>query len=852
MTDFDDKKGVPDQPSRDGRSDSMSTDFPKEDVSTGVDTTLEGTRKRRLTKVGYDTTQTHDTTNWQESQVDQDATTSVSVVDKDKGDHPIDAVAPEATTEFAIVEGQDEEDASSRPQTSDVADADQQNADLEPAPLPPLPDVLIEADEPSARRNPRTGSTAETPGEKPTPDMDESPLGTLPHKASARTDAWNEFTSNPFGSLPDLPPLTAGDRPSVDGQPGSPEEVSLVRTKPVKTVSWDELSLVDDHAMSSVRFGRDIAIDTDEALTGVSMGPMRQGHDSRGPAAPSDATAARDDGHRDASEQPRDLEDEGVTEIWKTPSSGVPASRQENDGSQSQPNERTGDWDIDSLPDLSDPLPKLADSLVESQTADEKTKRIRVLHPEEVAASGKEPDAESRKQAAHRHAPSSSPGEAPARRTMKERPSERSLRHALTPGTDVIAEKYQIIERIGVGGMARIFKVKHVDLGKFFALKIIHTGMSDDPKMRKMFYREARLASSLDHPNIVQVTDFGEDPQYGAFIVMEYLHGETLHARLREEGRLRLKVACEIVLNVAEALYLIHEKDVVHCDVKSENVFLCKGEGRRRHAVKLLDFGLSHTKAISRLKSLPLADVGGTPAYMAPERIRRKPPTPSMDIYSLGVLFYEIVTGTLPFSGDMEQVLMAHLTEKPDPPSSRIHEPLDERVDELILKALSKKPADRQKDMGAFIYELRTLMNMLGFGQRRGGQGTSTLAKKTHLRIAEHAQEVFRHSPVPLFYLDPSGLLVLTNDAFASFLGNKASTLNGHMLKDSKLARVCPEIMDDLDRAIQNQSITQRIITIPERNTGRETSLLLWLVPIMNHDQVTGLVGVIHPYQMQV
>ncbi len=411
----------------------------------------------------------------------------------------------------------------------------------------------------------------------------------------------------------------------------------------------------------------------------------------------------------------------------------------------------------------------------------------------------------------------------------------------------VIAGKYEIVRPIGSGGMARVFEVVHKDLGRHFALKIIHTALSGDPRMRERFYQEARVASSLEHPNIVQITDFGEAPGLGAFIVMEFLHGETLHERLRREGRLRLPLACDMALQVAEALYFIHQRNIVHCDIKSENIFLCDPPAgrRRKPVVKLLDFGLSTTKALTMSGSLlPLSEVGGTPAYMAPERIKRKPPTPSMDIYSLGVLLYEMITGTLPFEGTLDEVLVAHLEAEPDPPSKRLGEPLDERVDELILKALAKDPKARQKDMASFIFELRTLMDMLGMEPRHRPRPQRPQPRDTRSRRSE---TVFDLSPLPMFLLDGEGRFLVANAAFCTFVSATEDSIRGRHLSETRLGQLCPALLEDLARS-RNGETTQRLLTIPRRNRPELDHVLIWLVPSSSPSPEGLVAGIVHPF----
>lgn len=410
---------------------------------------------------------------------------------------------------------------------------------------------------------------------------------------------------------------------------------------------------------------------------------------------------------------------------------------------------------------------------------------------------------------------------------------------------DLIAGRYRVLERVGQGGMARIFRVQHTELGKDFALKIIHTALSEDVKVKEMFYREARLASSLDHPNIVLLTDFGVDENFGAFIVMEYLKGESLHARLRREGKLHQNVACEIALQVAEALHFIHGKNVVHCDIKSENVFLCEPppEQRRRITVKLLDFGLSRQKIPSGRVSI--SEVGGTPAYMAPERINRMSPRPSMDIYSLGVLFYEMLTGTLPFGGTVEETLVAQLKEPPEPISRRLKEAPDDRLEELVMRALAKDPDERQKDMGALVYELRTVMDMLGIGRRRGGGKAA--ARAASAGRVRNCELLVADCPLPLFMTDVQGSLIVANLAFASFVNLTVEQTAGMPLGDTRLARLCPEILGDLGKTITGLKPTQRILSFPWRSS-KQVSMMIWLIPEIVEKQLVGVIGVVHPF----
>jgi PAS domain-containing protein len=408
----------------------------------------------------------------------------------------------------------------------------------------------------------------------------------------------------------------------------------------------------------------------------------------------------------------------------------------------------------------------------------------------------------------------------------------------------IVAGRYRMEEELAVGGMARIYRVTHLNLEREFAMKILSAEMSARPVIRKNFVREAKVASQMEHPNIVGVTDFGVDDAYGAFIVMEYLKGETLRNRLHRKGPMRLPVALDVGLQLAEALHYIHERNIIHCDIKAENIFLVDQpkEQRRRTVAKLLDFGLSKTKAMGA--QLARSEVGGTPHYMSPEHFAGIAPQPSMDIYSLGVLLYEMVAGRPPFDGDLERLAVAHLKERPRPPSSRLAEPLDERVDELILKALEKKPEDRQATMGQLVYELRTLMDMLGYKEKR--RVAKAEARALQPEVHEGAL-VFENCPCPQFRVDQQLNIVIGNAAFCSFLGQEAEELLGKPLDDTKFRHVYPNLRTDFFECLLAKTDLQHRIVIKKKNKA-DAHLLLWLVQEV--DQSTDAVsfsGIIVP-----
>ena len=200
-------------------------------------------------------------------------------------------------------------------------------------------------------------------------------------------------------------------------------------------------------------------------------------------------------------------------------------------------------------------------------------------------------------------------------------PRSANIRVTTAQHSSLIGGRYQIVKRIGQGGMGKVYEVNHIHLSRRFALKIISSQVAETDEARELFYREARFASAMAHPAITSVVDFGEDEKVGMFMVMEFVDGEPLNKILFREKKLGVKKACEIVLAVSEALHYIHRQNVVHCDIKTENILIGEEEieaKRTRMVVKLLDFGLARSLVASRAST----SLSGTPHYVAPERIR--------------------------------------------------------------------------------------------------------------------------------------------------------------------------------------------------------------------------------------
>ncbi len=216
--------------------------------------------------------------------------------------------------------------------------------------------------------------------------------------------------------------------------------------------------------------------------------------------------------------------------------------------------------------------------------------------------------------------------------------------------------KYQIIERLGRGGMADVYRAFQPLLERYVAVKVMHTNLTEDEDFITRFKREAQIVGSLRHPNIVQVIDFDiHDGEY--FMVMEYVQGDTLKAMLKRRGALQIGEALDIAAKLADALAYAHSKGMIHRDIKPANVLMDKNG-----SPILSDFGIAHLSDVSGLTSTGMTV--GTPSYMSPEAGRGEKVDERTDIYSLGIVLYEMLTGTVPFDADTPYaVIMKHIND---------------------------------------------------------------------------------------------------------------------------------------------------------------------------------------------
>ena len=256
-----------------------------------------------------------------------------------------------------------------------------------------------------------------------------------------------------------------------------------------------------------------------------------------------------------------------------------------------------------------------------------------------------------------------------------------------TEQDSVLAGRYRLIRSVGDGGMGSVWEAKDQQLDRRVAIKIPDERLAQDPEFVERFRREARSVAKLSHPHIAQVFDYGVD-RGRPYLVMELVDGETLADRLNGDGPLPADQARAVAMGVAEALRVAHEAGIVHRDVKPGNIMLTPAGG-----VKVLDFGVAAGATEARMTTSGV--IMGTPAYIAPERAQGKPATPASDVYSLGVVLYEMLAGRPPYSGDTAvAVASAHVHGEPEP-LSRAVRGVDPDLARASEAAMQKDPARR-------------------------------------------------------------------------------------------------------------------------------------------------------------
>ena len=266
-----------------------------------------------------------------------------------------------------------------------------------------------------------------------------------------------------------------------------------------------------------------------------------------------------------------------------------------------------------------------------------------------------------------------------------------------------INDRYQIIKSIGEGGMANVYLAYDTILDRNVAVKVLRGDLATDEKFVRRFQREALSASSLSHPNIVEVYDVGEDNgQY--YIVMEYIEGCQLKQLLKKRGRLTLSEVIDIMLQITDGLSVAHDAYIIHRDIKPQNIMILDSG-----LVKITDFGIA--MAMNSTQLTQTNSVMGSVHYLPPEQANGKGSTLQSDIYSMGILMYELLTGELPYKGDNAvEIALKHLKEKIPSVREKLPE-IPQSVENIIIKATAKNPKNRYADARSMKEDLRTCLD---------------------------------------------------------------------------------------------------------------------------------------------
>jgi len=279
-------------------------------------------------------------------------------------------------------------------------------------------------------------------------------------------------------------------------------------------------------------------------------------------------------------------------------------------------------------------------------------------------------------------------------------------------------EKYRLESRLGIGGMGTVYRARHLLIDRPVAVKVLNPRFVEDEAARTRFRREAKAAGRLQHTNAVTVTDFGQSQDGYVYLVMELLEGRTLREVLAKEAPLDTARAVSLMLQVSAAVAAAHEAGIIHRDLKPANIFIVQHSDVPA-VVKVLDFGIAKLAAdsLDEEDHKTLTQVGamiGTPRYMSPEQCDGVDLTPAADVYSLGVILYEMLTGVVPFSGTSPlSIAIKHTSETPRSPREFVST-IPSALEQVVLRTLEKKPEDRPANAAEFRKELLETAERLG------------------------------------------------------------------------------------------------------------------------------------------
>ena len=354
-------------------------------------------------------------------------------------------------------------------------------------------------------------------------------------------------------------------------------------------------------------------------------------------------------------------------------------------------------------------------------------------------------------------------------------------------------------------GAGRVFRARHVQLDKAFALEVIAPPLARNEAARTRFLRDARLASDLSHPNLVAVVDFGEDPVTGPYVVTELVEGASLFGPTVTPFSPRR--AFDMLTQLASGLEQLHRRGLVHGDLTADRVVVTsEADGDRvRSIVRLVDLGVGIEP-----------ELDATPQYSAPERVAGEKPTIGSDIYALGVLGFAMLAGRLPFEGSVAEVLRAQVDRHPPTIAELRGEPVDPAIEQLIARALAKHPDERHRNAAAFRLELDRVADKLQIDRHRISTNRLTAINPRDATVLL----AFEHGGLAQAIVTPNGTITTANRAFTQLLG-EARSVEGWDIAETSLATRMP----DLVRVLRGSQRQRDSIEL------REAGLVVWIVP---------------------
>jgi serine/threonine-protein kinase len=296
----------------------------------------------------------------------------------------------------------------------------------------------------------------------------------------------------------------------------------------------------------------------------------------------------------------------------------------------------------------------------------------------------------------------------------------------------LLNNRYQLLQRVGSGGMAEVFRARDSMLERYVAIKVLRADYTGNESFQERFRQEARAAANLSHPNIVTVHDFGLD-RGQLFIVMEHVPGSDLKTLLKQRGRFRVEEAIPLIVQACAGIGYAHRAGLVHCDVKPHNMLVTPDK-----RLKVTDFGIA--RALATIHPEEHSEVvWGSPQYFSPEQAAGEPPSPASDVYSLGVVLYELLTGSLPFNAmTPEELGRMHLDAYPHPIREYLPD-IPPTLEQIVDKVLSKEPAARYRTA-----------DQLGRVLMRFGTQTQP-APAPELSLTPEASQEYQTEPEPAY-----------------------------------------------------------------------------------------------------